>query len=197
MTTSTNTTAPTPTASNTLFNLGDRAAALYEELTAERIDPTTGAPIVLTEDEQSAIIDAYLEAEGAVEDKVDAYCAVWRELTLRAESRGLEGKRLAALADRDSKRADSLKQRLQFYFEFHGLKKMETAHNSLSLVGNGGVLPVLVAEGTNPEDIDERFHRVIPARIEIAKDEVRNALEAGETLDFATLGVRGKRLSIK
>ena len=74
---------------------------------------------------------------------------------------------------------------------------METANNSLSLVNNGGKLPVLIVEGADPDAVDERFQRVIPAKIEFDKDEVRKALEANEKLEFATLGTRGKHLSIK
>lgn len=180
----------------TLFNLGDRAAALYDELTAERLDDF-GAPIILTEEEQSAIIDAYLEAEGKVESKVDAYCALISEFTVRSEARAAEAKRLASLAIRDAKRVDSLESRLHAYFTAHNLAKLETANHSLSIVKNGGKVPVVIVEGTDPDNLDERFQRTIPAKIEIDKEQVRKALEAKESIAFATLGQRGQRLSIK
>lgn len=182
--------------SETLFNLGDKVAALYELLTSERTDEN-GAPSPFTEDEQASIIDAYLEAEGDVHQKVDGYCALMAEFSARSEVRALESKRLAALASRDANRAESLKERLKAYFTIHSIKKMETPHHSLSLVNNGGKLPVLISESVNPDDLDERFQRTIPAQIEIDKEMVRKALEAGDELDFASLGQRGTRLSIK
>lgn len=181
---------------NTLFNLGDKAAALYDLLTNERLDET-GAPVTFTEGEQSAIIDAYLEAEGDVHQKVDGYCALIAEFTMRAEARAAEANRLTALCKRDTARAESLKARLKFYFEFHSIKKMETPRHSLSLVNNGGKLPVVIAESVNPDDLEEQFQRTIPARIEIDKEAVREELESGGKLDFATLGQRGTQLKIK
>lgn len=182
----------------TLFNLGDEAAALYDALTAERLDER-GAPVVLTEDEQSAIIDAYLEAEGKVETKVDAYCHLISEFKLRGQARQIESDRLDALAARDAKQAKGLEARLHAYFTLHGITKMETALHKLSIVKSGGKLAVVISADANPCDIDvdERFQRVIPATVEFDKDEVRKALEAGEKLPFACLGKRGERLSIK
>lgn len=115
----------------------------------------------------------------------------------RARARATEAERLRRLAESDEKAVARLKNRLQWFFERHGLGKIETARFRLGLQNNGGKLPLLITEDAKPEEAEERFHKVIPTRVEFDKDAVRQALEAGEELPFAKLGERGKRIVIK
>jgi hypothetical protein len=98
------------------------------------------------------------------------------------------------LAQADENRAKLLKQRLQWFFETHNLKSVETARYKLSLAKNGGKAPLILDENVPATQLPERFRRVsIDADI-IA---IRQALEAGEQLGFAQLGDRGQSLRIR
>jgi len=129
--------------------------------------------------------------------KLDSYCALIREIETRTKARETEAKRLLELAASDTKAADRLKDRLKWFFEKHALTKLETPRFRLGLQNAGGVLPLRIDDTVKAEDVDERFHKVVPARVEFDKDTVRQALESGEYLTFARFGERGKRMVIK
>lgn len=120
------------------------------------------------------------------------FCAV-QELQGVAAARRAEGERLLDLAKQDEAKAQGMINRVKEYFETHGIKRVDTVRFPLRLVGNGGVKPLVMDEdGINVEQLDERFiAKAINAKA------VRQALEAGETLEFATLGERGTHLEWK
>lgn len=151
----------------------------------------------LTDDERDAAATAYLETAEALHQKIDGYCVLIQEVNARAEAREKEAARLDALVEADRTLAKRLQDRLHAFCQGRELTRLETARFKISVQKNGGKLPVVIVDGTQAEQLDERFHRVIPARIEINKDAVREALESGENLNFAQLGERGTRLVIK
>ncbi len=130
--------------------------------------------------------------EGQMENKVDAYAALYQELTLRAEARAKEAKRLMAMAGAGGRAADFLKARLKMVFELHKIKKLETQRFTVSLVNNGGVAPLEICEEAVPIEWCSP-----PADPPPDKARIRAALEAGELLSFAKLGERGTSLRIK
>ena len=139
-------------------------------------------------------IDAWLEENAnALELKLEGYTGVIREYEARAKARKEEAQRIMALAQVDANQASALKDRLKYFFEVRGLVKIETATAKISLVNNGGVVPVIIDE-IAPEELPEKFQRVI---VEADKKAIREALEQMEELPFARLGERGKSLRIK
>ncbi len=120
--------------------------------------------------------------------------ALIAEMSARAEVRKAEAKRLSELAAVDEKRARLLKERLKWFFETHNLKAVETARYRLSVAKNGGKAPLILNDGITPTQLPERFVKV---SIDPDTTAIREALEAGEQLDFATLGDRGTSLRIK
>lgn len=147
------------------------------------------------EPEQQELINQWLELLGEERDKkLDSYAALITEMMARAEVRKAEAKRMMELAAIDENRAKLLKDRLKWFFETHNLKTVETPRYRLSLAKNGGKQPLTLRAGLAPNEIEERFQKV---SIDLDTTAIREALEAGEQLDFAALGDRGTSVRIK
>jgi hypothetical protein len=138
------------------------------------------------------------------DEKLASYCKLIRNLEARASVRQAEAdtfrqeaNRLDTLAEADLKAVEKLKERLKWFWQAHNLGKIEAGGFRIALQANGGVAPLQFTDDLKPEDADERFHKVIPARVDWDKDAVRKALQAGEGLTFAKLGERGYRIVIK
>lgn len=143
--------------------------------------------------ELAEAVETFLNSNDALQDKLDAYCAVIREMDARAEARNAEAKRLADLASADSARADFLRYRLMTFLQTIGRDKIETPHYRVSVVGNGGKVPILV---NDEAAVPDRFWREVVTR-QLDKDALREALEGGYLVPGAMLGTRGKRVVIK
>jgi len=146
----------------------------------------------VTDPEADEVVDRWLEACGARDDKIDAYCSLFREFETRAKARETEASRLFDLASADLNAAKRLRERLLYFFELHRISKLETDRFRLTVANNGGALPLFV-DG-EPEALPEEYQRV---RIEADKAAIREALEQGAPLDFARLGDRGRHLRIR
>jgi len=168
-----------------LFQITDDLAAL-DDLLAE-----CGGDI--TNPDVAATVDAWLaELDQNLSGKVDNYAALITEIRNRAETRKAEAERLANRARIDENAADWLATVLKAALEGRGVKKLETDRYTVSIVGNGGKQPLLLAEADVPPDWMRTVTKVEPDR-----ERIRASLEAGEALPFATLGDRGRRLSIR
>ncbi len=144
---------------------------------------------------QQELINNWLEQLGEESDrKLDGYAALITEMTTRAEVRKAEAKRMMELAQADENRAKMLKDKLKLFFETHRLKTVETARYKLSYQRNGGKAPLILKDGVPATDLPERFQKV---SIDPNTSAIREALEAGEVLEFAQLGERGTTLRIK
>lgn len=147
----------------------------------------------ITEADAERAIDEWLaETHDALDNKLDGYGALMREFGSRSAARKAEADRLYALAKVDANAEARLKSRLQYFFEAHGLEKIETDRFRFTLANNGGAKPVVLS--CDPEDLPEHFQRVTVAADKTA---IRDMLEAGQTLEFATLGERGRSLRIR
>ena len=167
----------------TLFNISDDLEHL-NSLLDELGDDT----------QQQELLSQWFEELGTERDrKLDGYAALIAEMQARAEVRKAEAKRMLELATLDEKRARLLKERLKWFFETHKLKTVETLRYRLSLAKNGGK-PPLILKDTSPQELPERFQQISVAPNNAA---IRAALEAGEELEFAQLGVIGTSLKIK
>jgi hypothetical protein len=152
-----------------------------------------------TPEEQAAEVAAWfaaLERETHEERdrKLDNYCALIAELEARAAARKAEAKRLSDRAKVDENRAKALKSRLHDFFEYHQLKTVETVRYRLSLVNNGGQVPIVLDKDFAVSEMPEAFVQVSRSP---NMDAIRQALQAGETLEFARLGERDKSIRIK
>lgn len=145
--------------------------------------------------EQQELINQWLETVGAERDrKLDNYAALISELQARADVRKAEAKRLLELAATDENRARLLKDRLKWFFQSHNLKTIHTTRYRISLAGNGGKHPLKWLRNVLPNELPPRFQQTT---VEVNNGAIREALEAGEQLDFAQLGDRGHSIRIK
>lgn len=162
-----------------LFELSREAGELFEQIEA------------FAEENEGAVppdLDARLEAVNLERaDKIGAICAVYKEMTGRAEILAGEAKRLSARARALSNQAESLREYLQRNLT-EG-EKVEVGPHRVSWRKSSSVelLP-----GISPEDIPELYQRV---KIELAKDEAKRAISAGEDVWFAQV-VERKTVSI-
>lgn len=140
-------------------------------------------------------LEAWFNELGEERDtKIDNYCALMAELRSRAGVRRQEAARLKQLGDYDQAKADRLQGRLKLFFETRGMSKLQTRRYALTLANNGGVAPLIIAEGTTPESVPARFRKVSVA---FDRDAIAAALAGGKTLKFAKFGERGKSLRIR
>ena len=145
--------------------------------------------------EQEQIITSWLEQLGEERDrKLDNYAALISELEARAEVRKKEAQRLAQLAASDVKRAEILKERLKWFFETNKMKTVETTRYKLSLTKSGGKPPLILDNSVSPTELPEKFQKI---SVEVDKAAIREALEAGEELDFARFGDRSSSIRIR
>lgn len=172
----------------TLYQIADDLRALGD-LLAE----THG---VVSAESEAAFAAFEREIETDLVAKVDAYCALIREMEQRASVRLVESTRLRKLADSDNAAADRLRERLRLTLEMIGAPKVNTPRFRVAVQRNGGAAPLQVAPwvAEAPERIPERFREPL---WKVRSDLIREALEAGEALDFANLGERGRRLDIR
>jgi hypothetical protein len=170
----------TPTQKESLFNIGESFYAL-ESLLIEN------------EGEITDEIDQWLqEYEGKEEEKIDAYCYVIQKFESIAE----ESRRLAERSASYSGKAKNLKDRLKIYLEHRGKERVETDRFTVTVCGNGGLLPVRLNEGIEPDKLPNQFVRV---HREPDMGSLRDALVNGdeEAGRFATILPRGNHLRIK
>lgn len=145
--------------------------------------------------QQQQLINDWLEQLGEERNiKLDNYSALIVECTSRAAARKVEAQRLMELAASDENRAKLLKDRLKWFFQTHNLATVETARYKLSLAKNGGKQPLVLKDGISPIDLPEQFQRV---SVDPDTARIRDALERGEVLEWATLGERGTSMRIK
>ena len=158
---------------------------------AERYSGIGEAFEVAAGDELSDLAAMFIGADGDLEAKLDAYCGVIGNLEAVAKARHEEGQRLAALAAVDSNAAKRMRETLIKIFDLLGMTKRESPRYKVGVRGNGGKAPMDIPDAAMvpPE-------WMIP-RLEINRDKIRAALEAGELLEFAELQPRGRHISIR
>ena len=167
-----------PETRRTLFDISNDLLAFYERIEA------LGGDITAPEVEQA--IDTWFEQlSHERNEKLDNYAALIRELDARAKARRDEAKRLNERAKRDEEHAAYFKQRLMNFFQDHHLKTVETRRYRLTLQRSGGKMPVILT--AEPDALPEEFQRW---KVSANLDAIREALEHGADLDFATLGER-------
>lgn len=145
--------------------------------------------------QQQDLIQQWFEQMGDERDrKLDNYSALIVECTSRSSARKAEALRLMELAQTDENRAKLFKDRLKWFFQTHNLKLLDTARYRLSLAKNGGKAPLILDESVPVTQLPEQFQKV---SIDPNTTAIREALERGEVLEWATLGERGTSMRIK
>lgn len=172
---------------STLLEIGQDMAALDElmdEIGGDITDPQV----------ETYLDQWFSELHKNETEKLDSYAALINEKEELAKVRKAQATRLAEKARRDQASADYLKERLKRYFQERGYKKKETDRYTLTLANNGGKLPLIL--DVQPEELPARFQRT-KVVVSADQDAIRNALDAGEVLEFARYGERGQSLRIK
>lgn len=162
-------------------------------------------------EELEEIAEALRDAEGVVDDgpleawfdsvmnardeKLDRYCGLIKSLEGMTAIREEEIKRLQALVKGDQATVKRLKDRLRIFVDGQG-GKVETSLHKLSVVKNGGKVPVLYPGewAEDPTQAPESYHR---RTIQLDVEAIRESLEAGEDIPGCSIGERGTHLRIK
>ena len=134
------------------------------------------------------------EISGEIEDKADGYAFVVQRINSDIDSISAEIKRLQERKKVFESRAERIKETLMKSMNAIGRKKIQTATHTFTVAKNGGKIPVVISPFATANDIPDEFRSV---KYDFNKDAIREALEAGEILDFAELGERGESLRIK
>ena len=141
------------------------------------------------------VVNGSLECvEADIEQKLDSYGVVINELSNDIEKIDKEIKRLTERKRTIDNNITRMKGAIKDAMEAIGKKKIKGDKFTWTIAKNGGKRPVVFKEGYNILSIPERFQdwTVKPDR-----EKIREALESGEELDFATLGERGESLRLK
>lgn len=164
-------------------------ATLYQ-LTGELLELLSMADDPDVDDQ---ILADTLEAlEGDFDKKVEDCCKARQEIIARAEIVKAESKRLADKAAALTKSADSIFSYLEKEMTKAGKKEVKSDLFKIKFKKNPA--KVVIADGVKVADLDPQFIRWKDP--EIDKTAVKEALKAGEELDFAKL-VQETVLSIK
>lgn len=145
-------------------------------------------------EEVDVLFDELAASELEGSGKLDRYAWVMRRLLGEAE---IIKERAAALYARGKTKentVDRMKRRVQIYLDARGITKVEGDDWTVSVQNNGGLLPLILAEGVDMRDVPGRFQKHI---VDFDKDAIRTALGAGEELPFASLGERGRGIRMK
>lgn len=145
-------------------------------------------------DVAAAIESWFAEVQADEATKVGNYIGLIREKELRAAAIAEEIERYKKLQSALVNSASGLKDRLKWYMESKDRKKIETPRGNATICGNGGKLPMQIAETVRPEELPPRFQKVT---VSVNGDAVRDALEKGEQLEFAEILPRGTHLRIR
>lgn len=137
-------------------------------------------------------IDAFFaELEGDLEAKVENYLRLVKELEARADARRSEADRIRNRAKVDENSAKALKRRLTDSLDMIGRTRIETPTFKVTVSSSGGKAPVSI----DPDAVTEEFMREVRTHVP-DKERIREALESGRALTFASLTERSRTLRI-
>jgi hypothetical protein len=171
----------------TLYQIGADMAAL-DALLCE-----VGGDV--SEAEAEAAINDWLEQNCEnLREKLDDYGAVMRAMEADAAFCREEASRLLDRATVRENNVKRLKERLRWFFEAQGIDKVETPRFRFSLANNGGKVPVSV---TIPPETLPEWCRKERVSYSADMDAIRERLQAGEVLDFAVMGERGRHIRVR
>ena len=143
------------------------------------------------EDDDEALLGSWEAVSLEYDDKIEAYCKVIAQIEADEKALDEEQDRIEKKRGRLKKRAKWMRERVMESLRAVGKRKAGGNLYSASIRVNGGVLPLVVeCEATK---LPDEFKRV---KYEADNAAIREALDAGRTLDFAHFGERGESLKI-
>lgn len=136
-----------------------------------------------------------LEAvQGEYEVKLEAYCKIIRNLEADVDALKNEADRLTAKRKTLEANVDRLKKAMFDSMKATKTDKVKGTLFTVAIQKNGGKTPVIVADDATTDKLPDEL--VIYTE-KPNLDAIREALEAGKTVDGFTLGERGESLRIK
>lgn len=126
------------------------------------------------------------------QNKLDGYCKLIAMLSYQAETRRSEALRLTKLTRSDDNKVDRLKEIVKESLLLRGQTKVKTKLFNLSICKNGGKAPLIL-----PDNVDVLPPEFVQVIREPMKEEIRTALENGDTIEGCYLGEKGDHLRIK
>ena len=142
------------------------------------------------EDEQ-AYKDTFEALQGELDDKVEQWCKAEKNIEAERDAVKAEKERLAAREKALTNHADRMKATLLMYMQAVGVTKAGGTIGA-KIVKNGGQAPLILTE-EDATKLPEEFQKVT---VEANKTAIREALDNGTELPFASLGERGEHLKI-
>lgn len=173
-------------ATRPLFDISDDIRALEDLLLELGGD-------VSDEEVEQAIDNWFATLSTERDQKLDNYAALITEMEARAEIRKQEAERIRDRARVDENAAQRLKDRLVFFFRQHDFKTIETDRYRLTRCRAGGKQGVEVKASVAELPADYVRTNITHSP---DLDKIREALEAGENLEFADLKERSEYLRI-
>lgn len=171
----------------TLFDIGNDLLAIDNLL-----DETGGE--LTNPDAEAAITAWFAELAQAESTKLTGYVGYIRQLDMEAEAARQFANHFAAKAQSRENRVKWLKGKMKDYLEYTGRKKAVTSDGqTVAVQKNGGKQPI----EHDPIDVNQLPDRFVKVVKQSDNDAIRNALESGETLDFARLMPVGTHLRIR
>ena len=152
----------------------------YQQLLALMEDPDVDPEI---------LSDTMEGIEGEFEAKAEGYAVVRNQLIAKVTQITKEIERLDKWSDSLNSNIKRIDNALIDSMQLMGIKKVQTEHFRIGVVGNGGKKPLKLI-GKVPEE----YYCMKP---EIDTKRIRADLESGIALGFAHLEERGKHLSIR
>lgn len=171
----------------TLYDISSDLMALRELL-----DESGGE---LTPETEPIFDQFFAELTAAQGEKLDGYIGLIRQFEMESATAKAESEQWGKKAQAKWQAVARLKDRLKMFLELTGQQKVQTERGrTVAIQANGGNVPVRLAFVIDLDTVPDRFKKV---KVEIDTDAVREALQAGEVLDFASLGERGTHLRIR
>lgn len=140
------------------------------------------------------IVAGQMSLEKDLAAKLESYCRFIRELESLASSRQEEAKRIASLGSITSNKATRLKAAVKEGLNRIGKTKISTPTFEIRIQKAGGKLPLVL--NCSDDAIPEFFLKTVTTTT-VDKEKIREAIEGGEILEFASLAERGTILVIR
>lgn len=159
---------------------------ILESLEGEEIPEELEATI-------TEMLQQWNENKGKIDDKIDGYVSLIRQLNNDAEQLEAEAKRLRERADSERKKAEYLKHRLYQFLELTGQNKLKTTRNTVS-IRQASQAPLIIK--CDPKVLPEKWQRIT---IDADKTAIKEAIKNGDkdVTKFAEYGEKSTYLSIR
>ena len=146
-----------------------------------------------TEIDEQAIRDTADAIKGEADAPIEYLGKIVKNIQPEINALKEEEQNLAKRRKALENRVSSVKKYIFDNMKILGLKEAGTVTKA-KIVKNGGVLPLVFREGFEAKDAPENFRKV---EYTFDTEQIRTALDAGETLGFVEYGERGESLRIK